>query len=115
MKQIISVGITGVALLLIASVPGWAYEGEAHDRPTAAKPAAATDDPRMIQKTDQKQAESPVYTCPMHPEVRQDKPGKCPKCGMNLVAEEAADEKKPHHHDAPAGAGSSNQMDSHHH
>lgn len=25
-----------------------------------------------------------VYTCPMHPEVRSDKPGKCPKCGMNL-------------------------------
>jgi multidrug efflux pump subunit AcrA (membrane-fusion protein) len=21
----------------------------------------------------------------MHPEVRSDKPGKCPKCGMNLV------------------------------
>ena len=26
-----------------------------------------------------------VYTCPMHPEVQQDRPGKCPKCGMNLV------------------------------
>ena len=26
-----------------------------------------------------------VYTCPMHPEVRSDKPGKCPKCGMDLV------------------------------
>lgn len=26
------------------------------------------------------------YTCPMHPDVRSDKPGKCPKCGMNLVA-----------------------------
>jgi rubrerythrin len=25
------------------------------------------------------------YTCPMHPEVVQDKPGKCPKCGMDLV------------------------------
>ncbi|MDP2343990.1 MAG: heavy metal-binding domain-containing protein [Deltaproteobacteria bacterium] len=25
------------------------------------------------------------YTCPMHPEVRSDVPGKCPKCGMDLV------------------------------
>lgn len=24
------------------------------------------------------------YICPMHPEVQQDRPGKCPKCGMNL-------------------------------
>ena len=27
---------------------------------------------------------SVVYTCPMHPEVRSDKRGKCPKCGMKL-------------------------------
>ena len=25
------------------------------------------------------------YTCSMHPEVVQDKPGKCPKCGMELT------------------------------
>jgi Cu+-exporting ATPase len=25
-----------------------------------------------------------AYTCPMHPEVRQDRPGSCPKCGMAL-------------------------------
>lgn len=28
-----------------------------------------------------------VYTCPMHPEVRQDHPGVCPKCGMTLEPE----------------------------
>ena len=31
-----------------------------------------------------------IYTCPMHPEIRQDKPGSCPKCGMNLVPEQTA-------------------------
>ena len=25
-----------------------------------------------------------IYTCPMHPEVQQDHPGDCPKCGMVL-------------------------------
>ncbi len=25
-----------------------------------------------------------AYTCPMHPEVREDSPGACPKCGMAL-------------------------------
>nr|MCU0957226.1 heavy metal translocating P-type ATPase [Hydrogenophaga sp.] len=25
-----------------------------------------------------------VYTCPMHPEIRQEHPGNCPKCGMTL-------------------------------
>jgi heavy metal translocating P-type ATPase len=38
-----------------------------------------------------------VYTCPMHPEVKQDNPGDCPKCGMTLVpekGEETSDEEK---------------------
>ncbi len=26
-----------------------------------------------------------IYTCPMHPEVQSNVPGKCPKCGMALV------------------------------
>jgi len=26
-----------------------------------------------------------TYTCPMHPEIKSDKPGKCPKCGMELT------------------------------
>ena len=34
-----------------------------------------------------------VYTCPMHPEIRLDKPGRCPKCGMELVPTE----HKPEH------------------
>jgi len=25
-----------------------------------------------------------IYTCPMHPEIRQEHPGTCPKCGMTL-------------------------------
>ena len=32
----------------------------------------------------------PVYTCPMHPEVRQSAPGSCPICGMALELESIA-------------------------
>ncbi len=28
-----------------------------------------------------------VYVCPMHPEIRRDEPGTCPKCGMALEPE----------------------------
>ena len=31
--------------------------------------------------------EGTTYTCPMHPEVRRDHPGACPKCGMALEPE----------------------------
>lgn len=32
-----------------------------------------------------KQKNVKQYTCTMHPDVLQDKPGLCPKCGMELV------------------------------
>jgi hypothetical protein len=28
-----------------------------------------------------------IYVCPMHPDIRQQSSGKCPKCGMNLLPE----------------------------
>jgi Cu+-exporting ATPase len=37
-------------------------------------------------------ASNAVYTCPMHPEVRQDYPGACPQCGMALEAVQLAGE-----------------------
>ncbi len=34
--------------------------------------------------TQEKAEMKEVYTCSMHPDVKLDKPGKCPKCGMKL-------------------------------
>ena len=31
-----------------------------------------------------KAPKQPIFSCPMHPEIQQDKPGDCPKCGMTL-------------------------------
>jgi P-type Cu+ transporter len=33
-----------------------------------------------------------IYTCPMHPEIEQDHPGPCPKCGMALELKTVAPE-----------------------
>jgi Cu+-exporting ATPase len=35
------------------------------------------------------------YICPMHPEVRQDEPGDCPKCGMHLVPDDGPQRGMP--------------------
>ena len=31
------------------------------------------------------EAESEIWTCSMHPQIKQDKPGKCPLCAMDLI------------------------------
>ena len=38
--------------------------------------------------SDHASTDGTTYTCPMHPEVQQDGPGKCPQCGMDLVPKE---------------------------
>lgn len=45
-----------------------------------------------------------IYTCPMHPEVRQNGPGRCPICGMHLVPEGQA--TRDHQYLAPHAPGS---------
>ncbi len=41
------------------------------------------------------------YICPMHPEIIQDKPGNCPKCGMNLVpVKDTISSSGSHQHEA---------------
>jgi len=42
------------------------------------------------------------YTCPMHPQILKDEPGKCPLCGMNLIplggTAPAEKDEHSHHH-----------------
>ena len=50
--------------------------------PGAADPPAPAGE--IAPAPDAAAAAGTVYTCPMHPEIRQDRPGNCPKCGMTL-------------------------------
>jgi Cu(I)/Ag(I) efflux system membrane fusion protein len=59
----------GVALIVtvgIAQRLGWIHQRD--------EPAATADAPFGT-----------IYTCPMHPQIRQPAPGRCPICGMTLV------------------------------
>ncbi len=52
-------------------------------------------DPQRYLKADQTKESVPVgtiYTCPMHPEIRQVGPGSCPICGMALEPEDVSAE-----------------------
>lgn len=47
------------------------------------------------------------YTCSMHPEVKEKKPGKCPQCGMDLIKSSKSDNNQAHpdHTDMMASPG----------
>ena len=60
--------------------PGW-YR---HPEGTVAGPATPEEMRRDLETASAAPAAG-TWTCPMHPEVISDKPGKCPKCGMTLV------------------------------
>ncbi|MGK0639508.1 efflux RND transporter periplasmic adaptor subunit [Schleiferia thermophila] len=38
-----------------------------------------------IESSDHQAISTSVYTCSMHPQIRQNEPGKCPLCGMDLI------------------------------
>jgi len=46
--------------------------------------------PSALHEVGAPSSQNAAYTCPMHPEVRQQAPGTCPKCGMALEPETPA-------------------------
>ena len=48
----------------------------------------------LAQAQSKKGTQETFYTCVMHPEIHENKPGKCPKCGMALVKEKVKTTKK---------------------
>ncbi len=54
--------------------------GEANFGEAASKATTPVQEPTVV-------GADTIYTCPMHPEIRQGHPGNCPKCGMTLEPE----------------------------
>jgi len=67
--------MTKAALMLLPSlllaIPVMAHDGEDHEH-------------KKAQKTEKSKAPKTMYECPMKDSPAQDKPGKCPTCGMPL-------------------------------
>ncbi len=68
-----------------ATPPAPVMDHSQHGQPPAAAKPRPQPSPKRTVRPRPKSAAAAVYTCPMHPEVKGDKPGKCPKCGMALV------------------------------
>ena len=67
---ILAAFVGGTALIGVAQRTGWI-------RSESDATAQASDE--------HDHADKRIYTCPMHPQIRQDHPGKCPICAMELV------------------------------
>ncbi len=64
--SLLAAGLVFIFLLGVAQRLGWIRPADTSTSATAASAGA-------------------TYTCPMHPQIRQPTPGRCPICGMELV------------------------------
>jgi Cu(I)/Ag(I) efflux system membrane fusion protein len=65
--------IIAAAALVIGLAAGWALFGGT---------GTATD---QHEHTEQTEVNETIWTCSMHPQIRQNEPGSCPICGMDLI------------------------------
>ena len=71
--------VVGIGLLGVAQRIGW----------IGATGGSATSAPHDVGESET------IYSCPMHPEIRQSEPGNCPICGMELVAVVGSSARQP--------------------
>lgn len=72
------IGFEGAAYLILAGIAGAVIFAKRERKP------APKEMPTTVAVSGQ------VYTCPMHPEVREPQAGQCPICGMDLIPTEEA-------------------------
>src|SRR5689334_8764844 len=91
--------VCGMIVDLATSKHPFEYRGETwHFCSARCRSKFAADPAKYLDKTSQPPAEMPqgtIYTCPMHPQIRQVGPGSCPICGMALEPEVASLDSGP--------------------
>lgn len=75
------------ALLVIGIFIGWLVFSNGSDKATSADTSVHTHE-EHADKNGVK-----YWTCSMHPQIKMDKPGKCPICGMDLIPVKASNEE----------------------
>jgi membrane fusion protein, copper/silver efflux system len=82
-KQEIKKYILYLLLIIAGLLLGWLLFGGSSD-----------DHHQNLDHQHSDQLEATEYTCSMHPQVRQDEPGDCPICGMDLIPVSVADDQQ---------------------
>lgn len=68
-----------IGALVVGLVLGWIVFGSSDDA------ASTNEQAESHEEHDHTDEESTIWTCSMHPQIKQDKPGDCPICGMDLI------------------------------
>src|SRR5579863_10285594 len=90
--------VCGITVDPATSQHRFEYRGETyHFCPAGCRTKFVADPKQYLDKSVPKPAvpEGTIYTCPMHPQIRQVGPGNCPICGMALEPEVATAETGP--------------------
>lgn len=78
-----------ILLFVFTFVIGYSFHGLVYD-----SPAVSNTDQHAVHD---QHGDDAIWTCSMHPEVRLPKPGKCPKCSMDLIPEKTSATPKNKH------------------
>src|SRR5262245_19798209 len=91
--------VCGMTVDPATSTHRFEYRGETfHFCSAGCRTKFAADPAKYLEKNSQPPADVPegtIYTCPMHPQIRQVGPGSCPICGMALEPEVASLDSGP--------------------
>ena len=97
-KRTVSDPVCGMTVDPATSQHRFDYRGDAYHFCSAGCEAKFAADPKQYLDSGKPKATVPegtIYTCPMHPQIRQNGPGNCPICGMTLEPEVATLDAPP--------------------